>query len=139
SSAMQLPPDEGNARVLRELFVRVDARAAVPGIRAAAAEFRPDLVLHESAEFAGPLVAERLGVPSVGVDIMLTSFAARFEHAVLTGIRELRAELGLPARAAVAELRERRFSLLPTALEDERLDLAPVQRFRERSARIRPL
>jgi hypothetical protein len=136
AAAMELPPDQANELVVRDLYVRIDARAGLAGIHDAVTAFRPDLVLHESAEFAGALEAERVGLPSVAVDISLASFAVRFEQAVLTGLRELRAEIGLPG---CADLSEPRFSLLPAALEDERLDLPPVRRFRERPAARRSL
>jgi len=52
-------------RVVGDVFARIDARAAFPGILAACRAWSPDVVISETTEFAGPLAAETVGVPSV--------------------------------------------------------------------------
>src|SRR5688572_14652198 len=51
--------DEANAIILGGLFAGVDAREAMPGVMSAVAEWLPDVIVHETCEFAGALVAER--------------------------------------------------------------------------------
>ena len=46
-------------------FGAIDAPAKVEDLLAAATSWRPDLIVHESADLAAPLVAEALGVHSV--------------------------------------------------------------------------
>ena len=58
-------PEEANAIVVGELFAGTHARAALPGVMAAVAEWLPDVIMHETCEFAGALTAERAGLPSV--------------------------------------------------------------------------
>ena len=69
--------EEANKVVLADVFGRLDAQAALPGITAAIDQFQPDLVMREPCEFASLVAAERAGVPQVqvaiGVDAMLGS------------------------------------------------------------------
>jgi UDP:flavonoid glycosyltransferase YjiC (YdhE family) len=55
------------------VFARLDATAALPRVREAITAFRPDVVVHESAEFAGPVAAELHGVPHARVAIGLAT------------------------------------------------------------------
>lgn len=48
-----------------KLFGEIAAPAMLPNLLTAATEFRPDVVIHDAAEFASAIVAERLGVPHV--------------------------------------------------------------------------
>src|SRR5258705_11153089 len=52
-----------HGRVVREIFARIDARAAFPGVLAACRAWGPDVVISEITEFSGPLAAEVVGVP----------------------------------------------------------------------------
>jgi hypothetical protein len=52
-SALGLSPDDANAKVMRELFAGLDARAALPGLRDAIASWRADVVIHETAAMKG--------------------------------------------------------------------------------------
>ena len=60
-----LPPDEAEVVVLRDVFGRIHASAHLPGLRAAVAEWRPDVVLRELAEYASAVAAEEAGLPHV--------------------------------------------------------------------------
>ena len=53
--------ETGNVVVLREIFARLDAGAARPGLADAIDDWRPDLVLRETAEFGSYLAAEAAG------------------------------------------------------------------------------
>src|SRR3954462_2221526 len=66
--------DEANRIVLGELMAGLDARAALSSVLGAVAEFLPDVIVHESSEFAGPLAAERGAIPCVHVAVGLMSF-----------------------------------------------------------------
>jgi len=52
-----------STRVVREVFAGVNARAALPGLRAAVREWKPDLILREGLECASYVVAESENVP----------------------------------------------------------------------------
>jgi MGT family glycosyltransferase len=60
------PPDLRGAQALRflwEWYLLPLADAMAPGVHAAVAEFRPDVVVADQQAFAGALVAERRGLP----------------------------------------------------------------------------
>jgi glycosyltransferase len=103
--------DEANEVVIREVFGRLDAGAALPELERAVRDWRPDLVLRETAEVASYVVAEAQGVPHVQVDTSLTGFVdyhALFEEPLVA----LGAEPGMDALRAAP-----RVSMIPEALE----------------------
>ncbi len=60
-----LTRQEANAIVLRDVFGRLDAQAALPGVRETVAAWRPDAVLRDPAELASYVVAAELDLPHV--------------------------------------------------------------------------
>jgi UDP:flavonoid glycosyltransferase YjiC (YdhE family) len=124
-----LPPDEMNALVIRELFARRDVVSALPRIRDAVDTWRPDVVLHETGEMAGPTAAELAGVPRVQVSIVFGSSEFKFLGPALEGLAPIRADLGLPVEVPPPAAT---FTLFPLAIEDPELPGPPgVRRFRE--------
>ena len=83
--------DEGNAVVIRDVFARIDARAALPAMTEVVDRWRPDLVVRETAEFASYAAADAAGIPHVQVAVGLTAFDERF----LPALEEPLAELGV--------------------------------------------
>jgi UDP:flavonoid glycosyltransferase YjiC (YdhE family) len=71
----ELTMREANELVVREVFGRIDAEAALPGLRTTVESWRPDVILREPAEVASYVVASDLGVPCVEVNIGLDGFA----------------------------------------------------------------
>ena len=65
------PQSPGLVHTLQELFIGLDAAAALPGMLAAVERFAPDLIVRETCEFASTVAAERFGVPTVQVGIHL--------------------------------------------------------------------
>ncbi len=57
----------GAAFVIRELFVGLDARAAMPDMLALVEDWRPDVIVRETTEFASCVAAEQFDVPLVDV------------------------------------------------------------------------
>lgn len=55
---MRQSPDAPAGRVVGDVFARIDARAAYPGVLAACRAWGPDVVISEITEFSGPLAAE---------------------------------------------------------------------------------
>jgi UDP:flavonoid glycosyltransferase YjiC (YdhE family) len=62
-----MAPDEANAVVIGEIFGRLYAGAALPGLLAMGEAWRPHAIVRESYEFASVPAAERLGIPQVRV------------------------------------------------------------------------
>jgi UDP-glucoronosyl and UDP-glucosyl transferase len=133
SSLDGLTDDQKNAMVLGEVFTRLDARAALPGVLDACSEWWPHVVLRETCEFAGYLAAERRGIPHARVGIGLGS-SEDFISEVVTGVlADLRAELGLHPDPAGERLRRAPFfTLTPRGMEDPAAPGPPAaRRFRE--------
>jgi UDP:flavonoid glycosyltransferase YjiC (YdhE family) len=106
-------------RIVGDVFARIDARAAFPGILAACRAWGPDLVVSETTEFAGPLAAEAMGVPSVCVGISQRGKEEHMLPLVLDAVEELRAAFGLAPDPTGERLLGRPcFTMVPEALED---------------------
>jgi UDP:flavonoid glycosyltransferase YjiC (YdhE family) len=127
-----LSADEANALVARDLFASAYVRAALPGVHAAIRAWRPQLVVHDVAELAGSLAAERAGLPGVTVDIGLSTGMERFAGAVAAGVGPVRRDVGLPERAGPAGVRpEPRLTFAPAVLDGRR---TRALRFREQDS-----
>jgi UDP:flavonoid glycosyltransferase YjiC (YdhE family) len=88
--------EEAQARVLREVFAGVDARAALPGLRAEVRQWQPDLILREALEIASCVVAESEDIPTATVAIGLAE-TDDVVHSVLDGaLEELGSRRGVP-------------------------------------------
>ena len=110
--------DEGNAIVVGELFAGVYARASLPGVEWAVSEFRPDVLVHESSEYAGPLVAERAELPAVHVCVGLISLGDATVDWAAGHVDAIRREQGLPPDPLGERLYDRpALSLMPPALD----------------------
>jgi len=59
--------------VVQDLFVGIHARTALPGMLSIVAEWRPDVIMRETMEFASLLAADYYGVPQVRVGVHLTA------------------------------------------------------------------
>ena len=64
-----MTPEEANATVIREVFGRLDARAAYPRVQQVVDDWAPDVILREPCEFGSLAAAERSGVPHAEVAI----------------------------------------------------------------------
>jgi len=120
-------PTESNAVVVREVFGRIDTRAALPGMRTLVNEWRPDLVLRESCEFASYLAADEAAIPHVNMAVGLAWFGEEF----FPGVEEPLTELG-GERDFTNLMRGPSLSLLPLSFEDLRSTGGDgVRRFRD--------
>jgi UDP:flavonoid glycosyltransferase YjiC (YdhE family) len=138
ASALERPEEERGPHVFADAFLRLDARAALPDMLDICRRFRPDVVMSESSELAGPLVAEALGIPAVCVGIFQQGAgdAVASSEYVLGAVDELREELGLaPDPEGERVLGLPYVTLMPAALEDPALPGARRPwRFRVREA-----
>jgi UDP:flavonoid glycosyltransferase YjiC (YdhE family) len=117
--ARELSFDEANVLVVSEVFARLDCGAALPSLLDACEAWRPDLVLCEVCEFAGPLAAERAGVPAVRVGIGLASTEDLVIEPASAALQELRAGIGLPRDPSAERITGLPyFTLTPPLMED---------------------
>lgn len=69
-----LPRIQANTLAIREVFGRINTRAALPGVRAIVKEWRPDVILREPAELASYVVGVETGTRHLQVAIGLGAF-----------------------------------------------------------------
>ena len=93
--ARTLAPDDANALVASDLFVRIDTRLTYPHIRAVVERWEPDVILFDIADFAAGLVAEATGVPAVSVGVSPGIHLQRLALPIAEALDEVRAEIGL--------------------------------------------
>ena len=132
-----LSNEEGNEVVIRDVFGRLDAQAALPGLRVLIDEWRPDVVVRESSEFASYVVAQAAGVPCVEVAVGLAVFDERFTPLLEAPLAEMGAVGGVSRLQSAPRL-----SLVPEWLEDPNATgSGRTRRFRsdERSTTAAPL
>lgn len=87
--------EEANATVMREVFGRIDAQAALPAVSAAVEQWSPDLVVREPAEFGSLAAAELAGVPHVQVMIGMLEFSRIVSEFTAEPLDELASLAGL--------------------------------------------
>lgn len=125
----ELSRTEADRTVMAEVFGRLDAQAALPGLTEIIAGWRPDIVVREFCEFGSLVAAQKAGVPQVEVAIGL---AAAYESAlpvVAAPLSELDAIAGLPDGTAYRALVSAPvLSCVPAEVDGE--DGAGVLRFR---------
>ena len=61
--AASLPPSQVRCFVFTELFVRVELEPRANDLVEIVEQWAPEVVVHDVAEFAAPLVATRVGIP----------------------------------------------------------------------------
>src|SRR5437764_4794869 len=66
-----VPPEEAVVLGNRELFGRMATQAMLPSMRAACADWKPDLIVREPCEYASAVVATEQGIPTAQVAISL--------------------------------------------------------------------
>ena len=123
----------GAEHVVRELFTRLQARAALPRMLAAIEEWAPDVLVRETLEFASSAAAERLGVPEVQFGIHLSShWDAGALGLAAPALDELRVAAGLAPDPTVRSAR--RAPLLTLAPASLGPPLPAVRRYRDPDA-----
>ena len=91
---LELPPLERRAVNFSRKFATIEAPAKVDGLRAAASAWKPDLLVHDAADLAAPLVAALLGIPAANHSFGRLVPAASYEEAAAE-IAALWADAGL--------------------------------------------
>jgi UDP:flavonoid glycosyltransferase YjiC (YdhE family) len=118
ASAAQLAPAEGHALMMAEGFARTATRALLPDLLRLVEASRPNLLVHESQEFAAALAAELHRIPHARVGLGLAAAEDELLSLAAGPLDVLRAELGLPADPHAQRLRSSPYlTLTPAALE----------------------
>lgn len=93
--------DEADAMVVREVFGRIDAQAALPSVVEAVQDWRPDVIIREPAELGSLAAAVRAGVPHVQLSIGMTEMSRLLAGLLPDALTELASHAGLPPDALV--------------------------------------
>lgn len=130
-AGLSLP--QAMARALSHLYVRLHAGAALPDMLATIDEWRPDVVVRESAEFSALIAAERAGIPHARVGIGLsTQLELQMLPLARAALEELGATVGVGGDLAGRAARALCVTMAPSSLDDARTTgLGQVLRFRE--------
>jgi UDP:flavonoid glycosyltransferase YjiC (YdhE family) len=125
-------PEQANRIVIGQVFGRLDATAAVPGLTALVREWRPDLLLRDTAEFGAAVVAERHELPCARVGSSPAALDIAFAPAAAEGLATLRAAEGLPPDHEGSRLLAGRYlTQFPPSLEDPAWPGDGAWRFRD--------
>ena len=115
----ELPPEEANQVVVGEIFGRLNSTAALPRLRAAFEEWRPDVVLRDPNEYASALAAELHGVPHARIAIGLGSVEELGLGIAAGAIDAIRRAEGLPPDPSAQVLRSSPYlSTFPRTLDE---------------------
>lgn len=122
--------EEAERLVVGDIFARLNVAAMLPSLRAACHEWKPDLILRETAEYASAIVGEEQDIPHARVAVSLA--AGEEQSLAIAGpvLDERRPGIAESIRASPY------LSLFPASLEDpEAGQPAVIYRFRDPAER----
>lgn len=133
----EMSHEEATQWMAGEIFGRIRTEAAIPGLLHAADQWHPDVVVRETAEFAGGVVAELLSIPHCRIGIGIGRTEELFVRAAAAAVSDIRHAHGMPADPQGLQLREAPYlTLFPDGLEDQQSPAPPhALRFRDPSWR----
>jgi UDP:flavonoid glycosyltransferase YjiC (YdhE family) len=115
----ELPPEEANEVVVGEVFGRLNTTAALPRLRAAVEEWRPDVVMRDPNEYGSALAAELHGIPHARVAIGLASTEELGLGIAAGGLDAIRRAEGLAPDPDADRLRRSPYlSVFPPTLDE---------------------
>jgi UDP:flavonoid glycosyltransferase YjiC (YdhE family) len=113
-----LTPDDASAVVMREVFGRLDAQAALPGLTDVVEQWQPDVVLRDPAELGSLAAAEAAGVPNAEVAIGVAALMDWGRTHLAAPLAELDERVGLPhGHLLRASVTAPVFSMVPECME----------------------
>jgi EryCIII-like glycosyltransferase len=131
-----LSAEQAMGRALTELYIRLYAGAAVNDMVAAIEEWRPDVVVRESAEFSSLVAGERLGVRHARVGIGLsTELESQMLSLAGPALDELGATVGVAPGLGGRAARSLCLTMAPASLDGTAsAESERVRRFRDAPA-----
>ncbi len=115
--AKGLSPDEITVNFTRGVFADLNSKAALPMVRQTIKDWRPNLIVRESAEFAGVVAAELAAVPHVRVAVHCGLIEERLIDSVLDVIDDHRREVGLAPDGGETLRKTQAFTAFPSILD----------------------
>jgi UDP:flavonoid glycosyltransferase YjiC (YdhE family) len=112
-----LPAQEFTIRFATEVFGNLRPRAALPAVRQTIHEWRPDLVVRESAEFAAAIAAEEAGLPHARVAPHCGTAEMGLIALATEPVDKIRREVGLKPDEGLALRAAQGFTGFPASLD----------------------
>lgn len=127
--------DEVVETAVGKIFADLNARSALPGLRATIQTWKPDLIVRESMEFAATVAAAEAGIPTVRVASTNSQAEARVVAIATAQLDAIRHDAGLDPDNGVALRAEPAFTSFPPSLDGNTLAAGLAVPFRVRLAR----
>jgi UDP:flavonoid glycosyltransferase YjiC (YdhE family) len=89
----ELPGTERAATMWADYFAGIWAERSLPDMLAIIREWRPDLLVREDVEFAGPVAAERLAIPHAALQV--AAYRPHLHQLIAPNLDRLRSSVGL--------------------------------------------
>lgn len=132
-----LSVEEANEVVVADVFGRLDAQAALPGLVGIIDDWRPDVVLREPCELGSLAAAESAGVGHGTVSIGVSAMTDQVASHLAAPLAELDALAGLSAGSALSAMTsEPTLTSVPAVLDEALFPGAPagpLHRFHDES------
>jgi UDP:flavonoid glycosyltransferase YjiC (YdhE family) len=114
-----LTAEEVAETAVREIFVALNARAALPELRSTIRSWKPDLIVRESMEFGASVAAAEADIPSARVASSNLWAEALVVRAASEPLDAIRQEAGLLADGGVGLRVEASFTSFPPSLDGD--------------------
>lgn len=112
-----MSPGEATKTAVRTIFVELNARAALPGLRSTIQSWRPDLIVRESMEFGAAVAAAESGIPIARVASINSQGEARVLELATEPLDAIRQEAELNPDGGAALRAEPAFTSFPPSLD----------------------
>jgi len=122
-----LDPARIRHHIFQHHFADAELGVRLPGLRAVVAEWRPDVVVHEVAEFAGAIAAAEAGIPSATVSFGPMVPADVIELAAAAAAKHWRAA-GLVPDPTAGVYSHLYFDICPPLLQSPEMASIPIVR-----------
>jgi UDP:flavonoid glycosyltransferase YjiC (YdhE family) len=125
---------EAAAIAAREIFAGINARVALPKLQDTVRDFRPQLIVRDSVEYAALIASAVAGVPHARIAVHSVSFEEMLPALTEAPLAALGEQAGLTADQGVSLRDEPVFSSFPAAL-----DVLPANSRQRAPFRARPV
>lgn len=102
-----------------DMFIRFGARRALPAVNEIVKRWRPELILRESYEFTGHIVAQAHGIPHIRVNVSNCQVEAKIIDFVAEAVDQLRSEAGLTPDGGAALWAEPVYTAFPFGFDGD--------------------
>jgi UDP:flavonoid glycosyltransferase YjiC (YdhE family) len=112
-----MTPDEVAETAVREIFVGLNAPAALPGLRSIIGSWRPDVIVRESMEFGASLAAAEAGIPTARVASSNMRAEANVVDLASTPLDATRQQAGIEPDSGASLRAEPCFTSFPPSMD----------------------